>query len=50
MLIVAQVWCTPGEAESGAGEIGENESGGCMEGQRHGWTDGWVSSPHLPPS
>lgn len=24
------------EAESGAGERKENETGGCMEGQRHG--------------
>lgn len=30
------------EAGSGAGERKGNETRGCMEGQRHGWTDGWV--------
>ncbi len=30
------------ENESGAGEKKENETGGCMEGQAHGQTDGGI--------
>lgn len=36
------------EAESGAGEAKENETGGCMGGQRHKWTDGWISDLICP--